>query len=140
MTPAAIELTDSGRLFVQYARTPGGQPLALEDMVQGLYPDDLTDPVVRVISKLTWPERARQFGVEALDIQPSVQSGRRGPQGHHIPTEEYISRVGRVYGDDRETRTVGLDPYRRLPLVAAINRAGNDLSDLLSAGGYEVSP
>jgi hypothetical protein len=138
------KLTPAGKLFLGHARTlRGGKLIDLDhrlyrDADGSHYPDDLTDPVVRIVSTISWSERARQYGIECLSNR-SDWSGARGPQGHPIPTEDYIDLVAGAYGDEPEHRIISLHPYRRLPLTEAINRAGQDLSDCLQEGCYAVA-
>jgi len=136
-------LTENGKRFMEHARTLQGGALLDVDHSLSLdadghrYPDDLTDPVVSLVSTISRSERARRFGVECLSLRD--WSGKPcGPQGHAIPSEEYIARIVVAYDDEPEYRIITLDPYRELPLPRAINRAGNDLIQMLDRGCYKI--
>lgn len=132
-------LNDDGRLFVSHMRTLHGEILSRISTDD----DDLTTPMVRLISQLTYGERMRQFGIDCVPRRQDA-SGKYGPQGHIIPTEDYIARVIACYGDTPERRTISLDPYvhrvrhGRMSLANAINAAGRDLREMLTAGMYQL--
>lgn len=62
-------------------------------------PRDSDDVLVVVVeSELTWIERTWLFGFDSLS--PRDWSGKRGLDGGFIPTEDYVRRFQRMYGDD----------------------------------------
>jgi hypothetical protein len=150
MSTVMRHLSEKGMLFLQNAKTAGGDSIYNIDSklhgngLGGLFFDDLGFPVVRVRSKIPLSERMKLFGVKSY-ILPQDYSGSKGPQGHPIPTHDYIDRIMLVYGDSYETRTISLESYaskvRRgeMTIDEAINAAGNDLHQLLTLGEYELS-
>jgi len=143
------KLTPPGNLFMEYARTLQGGNLIGTDLrfsKEGNGDkdvDDLTFPIVRLRSRIPSSERMRRFGVEAL--QPMDCSGKHGPQGHPIPTEDYISRFVHAYGDKHGSRTFTLEPYAdavvsgKMSVEEAINSAGTDLVGMIEAGEFEIA-
>jgi hypothetical protein len=139
-------LTENAKYFMEHAHPK----LALEDIDLELYGgwyDDLAFPIVYIRSKLLDSERMRRFGVEAFE--PGLYSmdnfaldeqgkARRSSQGYYIPSEERIKNIVAAYGDKYTTRHITLEPYRRLPIEAALDKAGTDLRSMLDKGEYEL--
>lgn len=133
------ELSNDGKLFMQHAHGFGGQLLDIDLNHYDGETDDLANPIVHVRSKIGMAERMRRFGIECLGSR-NDWSGKCGPQGHPIPTEDYIQRVSTAYNDHHDTRTISADQYRRSGTVAAINRAGRELRELIEQGEFEIVP
>ena len=142
------KLAQAGKLFLLHARTLHGSALAKID--HRLFSDgngsnefdDLTMPIVRVKSKLTFRERTKKYGIDALSSAADWSGEWAEHQGQPrkmIPTDDYISRVEKVYdGYLEEHRTLTLEPYRKLEVHAAINAAGKDLEDLVLRGDFWI--
>lgn len=128
--------TPNGRRFLEAA----GLTLAQVDLVpeRGWF-DDLASPRVGLVSEISRSQRMREFGCDVLP-DPRADSGRRSVQGLPIPTDEHIARVVAIYGDEPERVTISAEPYWRTGPVAAINRAGADLADMLERGKYRIAP
>lgn len=111
------DLTDNGRHLLA-AVTSQSRHLALilaprdgridADIADGGDSDDVIR--VRVTDRLTWGERARRYGVEALDpaYVARDETGRpiRRPEGY-LPTKDCIREIEAFYGDalaDRNSR------------------------------------
>ena len=111
-------LTKDGLDFLRQARNLHGGALAGIDVAQH---DDLTWPMVRLVSKLTWSERARKHGIEGELLDGLSQ-------------EQFITNHCKVYGDEYETITV--EPERGHDFVRAINGAGAWMSGCINKGEY----
>ena len=107
------DLNDDGAFFLDTCRRQSVHLAAILDERDGrvvvavadsnaLGSDDV--PSVRVISNLTLRERALTYGMENLTTAQST--GARGIAAP-IPTNEYLERLGRAYGDldRRDVRT-----------------------------------
>ncbi len=143
------KLTPAGRLFLDHRRSIWGMSdITKIDLRRypngnlGLCHDDLRFPVVVMRSKIPLGERMRKYGLQG--VTPNCDSGRRGPDGSPIPTEEYIASTVRCYGKIRDTRRVDLDPYAsrvlhgRMSLEQAINAAGETILHLME-GEFEIA-
>lgn len=129
-------ITPKGRRFLEAA----GLALPQIDLVpeRGWF-DDLASPRVGLVSEIPRSQRMREFGCDALP-DTRHDTGRRSVQGMPIPTEAHIERVCAIYGDEPERVTISAEPYWRSGPVAAINRAGADLADMLERGKYRIAP
>ena len=135
------KLTENAQYFLEHAE-PKLKPEQIDLKLYGGWYDDLAFPMVRIKSKLTWAERARKFGVEALmplDIAlDDAGKPKRSIQKYYIPTEKYIENVVRAYGEMTLNRTISLEPYRKLPITRALDKAGADLREMIEQGEYEI--
>lgn len=131
------QLTSNGRLFLEAAG------LSIDDvdvlMHNGEF-DDLASPRVGIVSQIPRSQRMREFGIEALQNLQRNSTGSFSSQGQPIPNEAFIAKQVRVYGDDYERRTISTEPYWRNGPVRAINRAGDDLAQMLAHGKYRIAP
>lgn len=141
------KLTAAGRLFLLHAKTLHGAALSeidhrmFDDGDGGMEFDDLTNPIVRVRSSLSWGERTRKYGIDALASRSdwTGEWAENHGQRHMIPTDDYISRVEACYaGHIENDRTVTLEPYLKMEVHAAINKAGQDLEDLVLRGDFWI--
>ena len=123
--------TDNGKFFLHHAQTVRGEKL----LSIGPIDDDMTNPIVRLRSKISYSDRMRRFGVNGL--MRCDWSGAYSPQHVAIPTEKYIQDMVIGYGDAPEIRTITLEPYRGMTIPRAVNRAGNDLRALINEGEFE---
>lgn len=133
------KLDTDGRFFLDHARGIHGDRIPAERVdvrhFRGGY-DDLTYPIVRLVSRIAESERLRRFGIEALGSR-SDWTGRYGPDGGFIPTDDFISRLTRCYGDAPARRSVEITPRRSEALAEAINRTGRALRSMLAEGEYD---
>lgn len=129
-------ITPNGRRFLEAA----GLALPQIDLVpeRGWF-DDLASPRVGLVSEIPRSQRMREFGCDALP-DPRHDTGSRSAQGLPIPTDAHIASVCAVYGDEPERVTISAEPYWRCGTVAAINRVGDDLADMLTRGKYRIAP
>jgi hypothetical protein len=114
-------LTKDGLNFLRQAKNFHGGELSAVDTSEQ---DDLTWPIVRLVSNLTWSERARKYGIKGM--LPDGQS-----------QEQFITNHCKVYGDEYETITV--EPERGHDFLKAINGAGARMADFINKGEYRTT-
>jgi hypothetical protein len=143
------KLTPAGHLFLDHRWSVGGTfEITRIDLGRypdgggGRYHDDLRFPFVVMRSKIPMSERMRRCGAQSVGY--GNDSGRRGPEGYPIPTEDYIAALVRCYGDRVESRSIDLEPYAarvvrgRMSLEDAVNAAGETILHLMDGGGRRL--
>jgi hypothetical protein len=138
------KLTPAGCLFLDPRQSIGGNfEITRIDLGRypdgggGRYHDDLRFPFVMMQSKIPMSKRMRRYGVQSVGY--GNDSGRRGPKGDPIPTEDYIAALVRCYGDRPDSRCIDLAPYAarvvrgRMSLEGAVNAAGETILHLMEA-------
>ncbi|MDY0362671.1 MAG: helix-turn-helix transcriptional regulator [Desulforegulaceae bacterium] len=140
-----VKLDNYGKWFVKNAKTVFGSPL-LPDWLELLknnnaaLHDDLTNPVVRLRSKISLEERMKLFG--SPDTPKQFYSGERGPEGYPIPSEEYLIKIRNSYGQYKETRVISLKPTRGFDrenkMIEQINKVGLEITEMLEKAFFEI--
>lgn len=139
-------LTENANLFLENA-TPKLNPGQIDLKLHGGWYDDLLFPVIRIRSKISNSERMRKYGIEAFSPRINPKSDfamdengnfKRSAQGYYIPSENYIRDITIAYGDIYQSKQITLEPYRKMPIEKALDRAGTDLKGMVETGEYEI--
>ena len=138
------QINENARWLLETARAQGAiLPAANRMTTVTLRDSEDSDDVLSLVvdDQFLWSERARKMGVEGLD--PSHRSGKFGPKGDPIPSEQYILRVIKVYGDEKHVRRfetpdriVRAVESKKLNGLEAINELGNEFASYVMDGGF----
>lgn len=149
------ELNVNGRFLIESAKKNnfalrGGVAVFREDE------EDSDDEIcVNLVSKISWSERARLYGVQGLGRNEIARDENGHPirpplkdlvkPDSYLPTEEHIAAVERMHGDPQSTPTwyvpksiVSSFQQGEISCSEALNQAGASLWHFIEAGQLEV--